>query len=191
MAWPGRPTATGTAPTMTDQPALRTSVVHPRRSRLDRWYDAPRRGCVAGRGSAKLPAASKRSSVTAVEALGRRLSHCVAGSLPGDKHAWAGPDRLRPLSEAGRREAHGLLTQLRDYRITRILSSPATRCLQTVEPLAQRRGLPVEPAQVLGVDADPGELVTLAVGPGGRCCGVVQPWGADRGGPRARGRARP
>jgi broad specificity phosphatase PhoE len=37
------------------------------------------------------------------------------------------------------------LTQLGDYRITRILSSPAVRCLQTVEPLAQRRGLPIEP----------------------------------------------
>jgi 8-oxo-dGTP diphosphatase len=70
----------------------------------------------------------------------------------GDKHAWVGPDTLRSLSEPGRREAHGLLTQLRDYPITRILSSPAVRCLQTIEPLAQRRGLPIEPAQVLGVD---------------------------------------
>ena len=99
-----------------------------------------------------------------VEALGRRLSHCVAGCSPrgggqmpylvrhahaGDKHAWVGPDRLRPLSEPGRREAHGLLVQLRPYPIARILSSPTVRCLQTVEPLAQRRGLPIEPTQVL------------------------------------------
>jgi broad specificity phosphatase PhoE len=93
------------------------------------------------------------------------MPYLVRHAHADDKHAWAGPDRLRPLSEAGRREAHGLSTQLRDYRITWILSSPATRCLQTVEPLAHRRGLPVEPAQVLGVDADSGELVTLLLDP--------------------------
>jgi 8-oxo-dGTP diphosphatase len=110
------------------------------------------------------------------------MPYLVRHAHAGDKHTWTGPDPLRPLSEPGRREAHGLLTQLRDYPITRILSSPAVRCLQTVEPLAQRRGLPIEPAQVLGVDADPAALVP--------CCwtrrwsgGVVQPWGADRGGP--------
>src|SRR5512133_1491321 len=47
----------------------------------------------------------------------------------------------------------------------RILSSPAARCLLTVEPLAQRRGLPIEPAQVLGVDADPAYLVALLLDP--------------------------
>jgi broad specificity phosphatase PhoE len=39
------------------------------------------------------------------------------------------------------------------------------RCLQTVEPLAQRRGLPIEPTQVLGVDAAPGDLVALLLDP--------------------------
>jgi phosphohistidine phosphatase SixA len=82
-----------------------------------------------------------------------------------DKHAWTGPDRLRPLSEPGRREAHGLLTQLRDYPITRILSSPAARCLQTVEPLAQRCGHALERAEVLGVDGDPDWLLALLVDP--------------------------
>ena len=41
----------------------------------------------------------------------------------GDKRAWAGPDSARPLSSAGRREAHGLLTQLCDYP-TRPTSCP-------------------------------------------------------------------
>jgi phosphohistidine phosphatase SixA len=82
-----------------------------------------------------------------------------------DKRAWTGPDRLRPLSGSGRREAHGLLVQLRPYPVVRILSSPAVRCVQTVEPLAQRRGLPVERAEVLGVDADPEALLALLVDP--------------------------
>jgi phosphohistidine phosphatase SixA len=83
----------------------------------------------------------------------------------GNKHGWLGPDRARPLSGAGRREAHGLLTQLRDYPISRILSSPTVRCLQTVEPLGQRRGLQVESSEVLGVDADPTDLVALLLNP--------------------------
>ena len=83
----------------------------------------------------------------------------------GDKRAWAGPDSARPLSNAGRQEAHGLLTQLRDYPISSILSSPTVRCVQTVEPLAQRRGLRVESADVLGVDADPTDLVALLLDP--------------------------
>jgi phosphohistidine phosphatase SixA len=83
----------------------------------------------------------------------------------GDKRAWAGPDSARPLSGAGRREAHGLLTQLRDYPISRILSSPTVRCLQTVEPLARRRGLRVESTDVLGVDADPTDLSALLLDP--------------------------
>jgi phosphohistidine phosphatase SixA len=46
-----------------------------------------------------------------------------------------------------------------------ILSSPTVRCLETVEPLAQRRGLRVESADVLGVDADPTDLVARLLDP--------------------------
>jgi len=87
--------------------------------------------------------------------------YLVRHAHAGDKQAWRGPDSLRPLSGSGRLEAHGLLTQLRDYPIARILSSPAVRCLQTVEPLAERRDLPVESTGTLGVDADPAGLVDL------------------------------
>ena len=83
----------------------------------------------------------------------------------GNKRAWAGPDSARPLSRAGRQEADGVLTQLRDYPISRILSSPTVRCWQTVEPLAQCRGLRVESADVLGVDADPNDLVAQLLDP--------------------------
>jgi phosphohistidine phosphatase SixA len=93
------------------------------------------------------------------------MPYLVRHAHAGDKRAWQGHDSLRPLSGPGRREAHGLLVQLRPYPIARILSSPAVRCLQTVEPLGQRRGLPVERAEVLGVDADPDALLALLVDP--------------------------
>jgi phosphohistidine phosphatase SixA len=86
----------------------------------------------------------------------------------GDKRAWTGPDLERPLSTAGRREAHGLLTRLRDYHITRIVSSPAVRCLQTVEPLAERRGLTPDTSEVLGVGGDPAALLRLLLDRGRR-----------------------
>jgi phosphohistidine phosphatase SixA len=73
------------------------------------------------------------------------MPYLVRHAHASDKHAWTGPDRLRPLSEPGRREAHGVLTQLRDYPITRILSSPAARCLQTVEPLPSAAASPLSP----------------------------------------------
>jgi phosphohistidine phosphatase SixA len=93
------------------------------------------------------------------------MPYLVRHAHAGIKRAWAGPDSARPLSRVGRQEAHGLLTQLRDYRISSILSSPTVRCLQTVEPLAQRRGHRVESADVLGVDADPTDLVALMLDP--------------------------
>jgi phosphohistidine phosphatase SixA len=93
------------------------------------------------------------------------MPYLVRHAHAGDKRAWTGPDRLRPLSAPGRREAHGLLVQLRDDRITRILCRPAVRCLETVEPLARRRGLPVEAAEVLRGDADPAMLVALLLDP--------------------------
>jgi broad specificity phosphatase PhoE len=73
----------------------------------------------------------------------------------GDTRSWTGPDRLRPLSPTGRRQAEGLLIRLEDYPIDRVLSGPTLRCQQTVQPLARDRFLAVEPLAVLGVDAGP------------------------------------
>jgi broad specificity phosphatase PhoE len=79
----------------------------------------------------------------------------------GDTRSWTGPDRLRPLSPTGRRQAEGLLIRLEDYPIDRILSSPTLRSQQTVQPLADDRFLEVEPLAALGVDAGPTQLRAL------------------------------
>lgn len=82
-----------------------------------------------------------------------RLLIVVRHGDAGDKGRWQGPDRLRPLSPVGRRQAEGLVIRLEDYPVERILSSPTLRCRQTVEPLARDRFLQIEPAPALGVDA--------------------------------------
>jgi len=68
----------------------------------------------------------------------------------GDRTKWKGKnDAKRPISKKGRRQAMGLVDQLRPFAIDRIISSPARRCLETVEPLAADRRLPVEGAKEL------------------------------------------
>ena len=79
----------------------------------------------------------------------------------GDKRTWKGPDSLRPLSPTGHHQAEGLVVRLEDYPVERILTSPALRCHQTVEPLARDRMLRIEVVSALGVDASPAQLLAL------------------------------
>ncbi len=57
---------------------------------------------------------------------------------------WDGPDELRPLSKRGARQSEALVDQLAAFDVARVLSSPSSRCLATVDPLARARGLAVE-----------------------------------------------
>jgi phosphohistidine phosphatase SixA len=79
----------------------------------------------------------------------------------GDKRCWDGPDLLRPLSPTGRSQATGLVERVQDYPIERILSSPAARCQQTVQPLARDRFLQIESSPTLAVDGSPAEVLAL------------------------------
>jgi 8-oxo-dGTP diphosphatase len=68
----------------------------------------------------------------------------VRHASAGDRDAWEGDDRERPLDERGRKQAVELVERVRPYPIEAILSSPARRCVETVEPLARARGLEIE-----------------------------------------------
>ena len=67
----------------------------------------------------------------------------------GDRGAWEGDDRRRPLDPKGQRQAEALVAILDALEIASIISSPARRCVQTVEPLAEMRGLPIEEEEIL------------------------------------------
>jgi phosphohistidine phosphatase SixA len=77
----------------------------------------------------------------------------------GHKGSWTGPDGLRPLSPAGRRQAEGLVVRLEDYPVEQILCSPTVRCHETVQPLALDRFLEIEHVAALGVEATPAQLL--------------------------------
>ena len=68
----------------------------------------------------------------------------VRHAWAGHSAQWDGDDELRPLDERGTQQARALVPLLEPYEVERILSSPATRCVDTVVPLAAARGLDVE-----------------------------------------------
>lgn len=57
---------------------------------------------------------------------------------------WQGSDRERPLTAEGLADSAEVTRALSDRGITRILSSPYTRTLQTVADLSGALGLPIE-----------------------------------------------
>lgn len=83
------------------------------------------------------------------------------------RHAQAGDrghgprDMYRPLSDKGGRRAAELAQLLAGAGITRVLSSPATRCTQTVQPLAAALGLEVEEHPVLWEGSDLDDVLAL------------------------------
>ena len=62
----------------------------------------------------------------------------------GHRSDWDGPDRMRPLSPRGVKQAGGLRDQLADKGVTRLLASPYQRCIDTLVPLGQHLDLEVE-----------------------------------------------
>lgn len=87
--------------------------------------------------------------------------YVVRHAKAGSRSSWSGPDDLRPLTKAGRRQADALVELLGDVGITRIVSSPYVRCRQTVEPLAQRTRLPVDLSDALAEGAPLAEVLRL------------------------------
>jgi phosphohistidine phosphatase SixA len=79
----------------------------------------------------------------------------------GQRANWEGDDRLRPLDQKGRRQADGLVELLRGYPIERIVSSPYTRCTQSVEPVARARRLELERSDSLAEGATRAQVVEL------------------------------
>jgi Phosphohistidine phosphatase SixA len=70
--------------------------------------------------------------------------YVVRHAKAGLRAAWSGPDEERPLTRRGRKQARRLVERFQGLEIRRILSSPFLRCVQTVEPLGEARGLAVE-----------------------------------------------
>ena len=103
------------------------------------------------------------------------LRHASAG----DREAWEGDDRDRPLDKRGRRQAKELVERLRPLRIEAILTSPYCRCLETVGPLARARKLEIEVREELGEESQAEEGTALVRSLAGRDVVVCGHGGLD------------
>lgn len=93
-------------------------------------------------------------------------------------HWWGKSDRARPLTKAGLAQAKTLAAHLAASPVTRIVTSPFTRCVETVEPLAARLDLPIEIADALGESPgvpvlDGGDTWVASAWLGGRALALI------------------
>jgi len=75
--------------------------------------------------------------------------HLVRHAKAKNRAAWHEPDRLRPLTRTGREQAERIAATHARSDPARLVSSPATRCVQTLEPLAEATGVEIERADAL------------------------------------------
>ena len=108
----------------------------------------------------------------------------------GKRSEYRGEDRLRPLDKIGRRHARDAAAVLAAFAPRRVLAADRVRCEQTVQPLADRLGLPVQVAPEFSDEAyqrDPGRLSRRAA-PLGRTARRHRDLQSGRGDPRPAGR---
>jgi 8-oxo-(d)GTP phosphatase len=68
------------------------------------------------------------------------VRHASAGS----RSDWVGDDRARPLDSKGLEQAEQMVRLLSRFGVGRIISADFVRCVQTVEPLSEAIGIPIE-----------------------------------------------
>ncbi len=82
----------------------------------------------------------------------------VRHAKAGHRERFDGPDEQRPLERAGQEQARALADNLLAFGPAQVFSAPPLRCVQTVEPLAERLGVPITLEPLLseeGYAADP------------------------------------
>ncbi|HUS41141.1 MAG TPA: phosphoglycerate mutase family protein [Ilumatobacteraceae bacterium] len=70
--------------------------------------------------------------------------YLVRHAKAGERRVWEGNDEARPLSKHGWRQSEAIAKRLAGKGATTLYSSPYTRCVQTVEPLAGRLGVEIQ-----------------------------------------------
>lgn len=85
----------------------------------------------------------------------------VRHAKAGKRGLFDGDDLLRPLDRTGQAQSRVIADSLKDRPIRRLLSSEATRCVQTLEPLGDELGLPIGTHEALLEGVRPARTVEL------------------------------
>ncbi|MFZ4584708.1 MAG: SixA phosphatase family protein [Acidimicrobiia bacterium] len=107
-----------------------------------------------------------------VDVVSTQRIYLVRHAKAGSRSRWVGSDRVRPLTEKGRAQADAIRDQLTGVGLTRIVSSPYTRCWETVVPLSAALGLEIEESMAVAegtllnesasvLDVGPDEVVAV------------------------------
>jgi 8-oxo-dGTP pyrophosphatase MutT (NUDIX family)/phosphohistidine phosphatase SixA len=80
----------------------------------------------------------------------------VRHATAGDRNAWKGDDRIRPLDENGRDQAEELVRLLSRFEVQKLVAAEYLRCIETLKPLADSIGLEVEEEPLLSETGFPG-----------------------------------
>lgn len=86
----------------------------------------------------------------------RRRTHAIVvlrHARARSRRAWKADDQLRPLLKTGAHQSDRVVPLLAAYDATRVISSPAVRCLQTVAPYAETTGWEIETRRRLSEEA--------------------------------------
>lgn len=87
--------------------------------------------------------------------------YVIRHAKAGNREKWPDDQDLRPLTKAGRKQAAALVGPFAAHNITKIVSSPAVRCRQTVEPLGEHVRMPVDLSDAIGEGAPLDETLAL------------------------------
>ena len=77
----------------------------------------------------------------------------VRHGTAGRKSRFSGDDTKRPLDKQGRAQAEALVGQLLAFGATNVRAASRVRCQQTVEPLAEELGVPIQDEPTLTEEA--------------------------------------
>lgn len=81
----------------------------------------------------------------------------VRHAAAGNREAWEGEDRERPLTDQGWAQAEDLVRLLSRFEVEMIISADFVRCVQTVQPVADALGLKVEEDELFSELGYPGQ----------------------------------
>jgi len=79
----------------------------------------------------------------------------------GTSDAGSDTDMERSLDKVGERQAGRLAALVMTDPVRRLVASPAPRCVGTLQPLAIRLGLTIEPCHGLDPAGDPADITAM------------------------------
>ena len=87
--------------------------------------------------------------------------YIVRHAKAGKRSEWDVPDELRPLSDKGWEQSQAIAEKLIELKPSALISSPAVRCMQTLEPLSKATKIEIFADKRLFEHGDVAKMIEL------------------------------